>query len=66
MGKSLYIKRMAEKLSALRSLPGYSIQAVVPIHGPVVTPDSVLDLLRVHVENSNYKIYHFDIAPSVS
>jgi hypothetical protein len=66
MGKSLYIQRLAEKLSGTinQSLP--EVIVTVPLHGPVVTPDTILELLVGHLKDPTYCIYHIDIAISVS
>ena len=40
--------------------------ATIPIHGPIVTPDTVLDLLAKHIDRDECTIYHIDVAPSVS
>lgn len=65
MGKSLYVQRLAENL---RSNLGRSdhVHVTIPIHGPVVTPDTVLDLFIEHFKKPVCCIYHIDIAPSVS
>ena len=67
MGKSLFIQRMAEKLCKISSdVDPVHYEAVIPIHGPVVTPDIVMQFLKKHYENDKCKLYHFDIAPNVS
>ena len=58
MGKSLYIKRLAEKHTSAQYV-------IIPLHGPVVTPDTVLELFDEHAKNKTCCIYHIDIAPSV-
>ena len=65
MGKTLYVKRMADKLTK-HCTSQESVYAVIPIHGPVVTSDVVLKLLRCHYDDRECMIYHLDIAPSVS
>ena len=66
MGKSLYVKKMAQKLEELRGTGPYII--TVPIHGPKVTPDDVLVLLQSWIDSHacNSTIIHFDISPKVS
>ena len=66
MGKSLYVKKMAQKLEKLRGTGPYII--TVPIHGPKVTPDHVLELLQSFLDSNvcNSAIIHFDISPKVS
>ena len=66
MGKSLFIQRMANQLGVVTNNPSKSIPAVIPIHGPVVTADNVLNFLKEHYGEDKCRIYHFDIAPSVS
>ena len=67
MGKSHYIKRLSEELQA-NSLDSFetSVHLTIPLHGPVVTPNSVLDLFEEHFQSQPYGcIYHIDIAPNV-
>lgn len=66
MGKSLFIQRMANQLGVVTSDPTKSTPVVIPIHGPIATADIVLDFLKDHYSEDKCKIYHFDIAPSVS
>ena len=66
MGKSLFIQRMANQLGVVTSSHAKSIPAVIPIHGPVVTANVVLNFLKEHYKDEKCKIYHFDVAPSVS
>ena len=65
MGKSLRIKRMAEQLHLNLNQEREHL-VTIPLHGPVVTPDRVLDFLEEHAEDPECTIYHLDIAPSVS
>ena len=64
MGKSLYIRRMSESLCSLTSSSNDCI--TIPVHGPRVTPDSIMALLKDHVANSTGTIFHIDVSPSVS
>ena len=64
MGKTLFVTRMVEKLQAL--VPGYKAVITIPVHGPVVTADSIMEFLVHHVGDSDCTIIHFDISPSVS
>ena len=66
MGKSLYVKRLAQKLQQ-QHCPN-STHAVVPIHGPVVNADTVMTSLCKCTtrETPNAEIIHLDIASSVS
>ena len=64
MGKSLYIQRLAESLQAnLRQTD--AVHVTIPLHGPVVTPDTVLELFKDHLKKPTCCIYHIDIAPNV-
>lgn len=63
MGKSLYISRMAEQLQKL-NVEGAIIETI-PIHGPHVTTDTVMECLDAYQDSSSCIILHFDIAPSV-
>ena len=62
MGKSLYIKRLRE---ALETQTCYPVEVVIPVHGPTVTADSVVETLMEHVGNTSATIFHLDIAPNV-
>ena len=62
MGKSLFITRMAEQL--WKQEQG-TVIITIPIHGPDVTNDTVMECLESHQDNSYCAILHFDIAPSV-
>ncbi len=63
MGKSLYIKRMAASLRQVISSD--DIHVTIPIHGPVVTADTLMDCFKEHTGRDNCTIYHLDIAPRV-
>ena len=66
MGKSLYIQQLAENLKMnLRLKECGNVHMTIPLHGPVVTPDTVLELFKDHVDRSTCCIYHIDIAPNV-
>lgn len=73
MGKSLFIIRMAEKL-AKRLLPFTSQQNIqaadklvtIPIHGPEISNDDIIDMLNKHSACQGPKILHLDVAPQVS
>lgn len=58
MGKSLYIEHLAKKQAGIHHV-------IIPIHGPDVTPDSVLELFNKHAKTDTCSIYHIDIAPNV-
>ena len=64
MGKSLFITRMADQLKSqrLRDTPKC---VAIPIHGPVISSDIVLEFLNPYT-SSHCTIFHFDIAPRVS
>lgn len=64
MGKTLFVNRMAEKLQTL--LPaGNNVIITIPVHGPIVTADSIMQCLMKHQNTSHCCILHFDISPSV-
>ena len=63
MGKSLYIQRLKEKLETQTSVQ--PLEVVVPIHGPVVTADTVVHALEKHLGTATATIFHIDIAPNV-
>ena len=64
MGKSLFITRMVDCLRDCKATG--TIHVTVPIHGPVVTMDTVMEFLKDHMKDATSTIFHFDIAPSVS
>ena len=64
MGKSLFIARMADRLRECKSTG--TVHVTVPIHGSVVTTDTVMEFLKDHVKEITSTIFHLDIAPSVS
>jgi len=55
---------MADRLREYKSTG--TVHVTVPIHGPVVTMDTVLEFLKDHVKEVTPIIFHFDIALSVS
>ena len=59
LGKSLYIQRMRESFPGSRCI-------ILPIHGPVVTADTLMQQLKKHFPVPEFAIFHIDIAPSVS
>ena len=65
MGKSLYVKRLAQKLQKQCQM---SQHVIVPVHGPVVNADTVMASLCNHITGQTpiAQIIHFDIASSVS
>ena len=65
MGKTLFVTRMAEKLQAVVSAV-HSPLITIPVHGPVVTTDSIVQCLVGHENTPECTIIHFDISPSVS
>ena len=64
MGKSLFVQRMVEQLQMNVKSTGKAC-VIVPLHGPKVTPDVVMDYLEGHMQESACTIFHLDIAPSV-
>lgn len=63
MGKTLFVTRMKEKLEAV--IPGKNPLITIPVHGPVVTKDSIMEFLVPHEDICDCTILHFDISPSV-
>ena len=59
MGKSLYIHSMAGQLSK------HSVTVTVPIHGPKLSVEALIDKLKDFMVNPHCVI-HLDIAPIVS
>jgi len=66
MGKSLYVKRLAESLEQKGIGSAECSLVTIPFHGPFVDENVVMKLLEAHVNKSKCCIYHLDIAPSVS
>lgn len=67
MGKSLYIQRLAKELRRRKKRKSpVAVHVTIPLHGPVVTPETLLELFQDHLERPTCSIYHIDIAPSVS
>ena len=66
VGKTLYVRRMKEKLVKLL-LGNKSRQtiATVPLHGPIVTVNEVLSMLLDSQENLRSSIIHLDIPQKV-
>jgi len=63
MGKSLYIQRLTEDLMTTTTVGPHEI--IIPIHGPKVTPDTIVNTLMNHCDNSHATIFHLDISPNV-
>ena len=63
MGKSLYIYRLTEDLMTKTSVGPHKV--IIPIHGPKVTSDSVVNTLMNYCDNTNATIFHLDISPNV-
>ena len=64
MGKSLFVQRMVEQLQMNVRSTGKPC-VTVPLHGPKVNPDLVMDYLEKHMQESPCTIFHLDIAPTV-
>ena len=64
MGKSLFITRMAEELAEDKHAG--TTHVTIPIHGPEVTPDTVMEFLKDHMKDATSTIFHLDVAPTVS
>ncbi len=69
MGKSLYVKRLFEKLQARAGVDGCQ-EVIIPIHGPKVYIDSLVEALCYinDDDDDNIKptLYHIDVSQSVS
>ena len=68
MGKSLYVKRMTERLKKKFKVPvTYPLCVTIPIYGPNVDFDKVMKSLLCHANPTEPfpQIFHFDVAPSV-
>ena len=69
MGKSLYVKRIAEKMSSLCGDNTENSQCVcISVNGPEATPDEIVEFLLPHyqVPSASFaQTLHFDIAHSV-
>ena len=68
MGKSLYVKRLTNKLKKkLKQTVAYPLCVTIPIHGPNVDLDVVMKSLQRHANpvDPPPQIFHFDIAPTV-
>jgi len=65
MGKSLYVKRLGEKLEQKRLGSADCNVVTIPLHGPVVDNDILMKLLEGHMNRNSISIYHVDVAPSV-
>ena len=64
MGKSLYIRKMANALEQFKDFTHSHV--TIPIHGPIVTPDTILKFLQKCIDESfNSTIVHFDISLKV-
>ncbi|XP_064403130.1 E3 ubiquitin-protein ligase RNF213-like isoform X2 [Halichondria panicea] len=63
MGKSLYVKKISASLRKAISNDG--VHVTIPIHGPVVTADTLMDYFKNYAGRDNSTIYHLDIAPRV-
>ena len=68
MGKSLYVKRMTNNLKKKFKTPvTYPLCVTIPVHGPNVDFDKVMESLLCHANPVDPlpQIFHFDVAPSV-
>ena len=64
MGKSLYIQRRREALKSVTTHGPHEV--IIPIHGPMVAPDTVVGAFKPHMGKGHPVIFHLDIAPNVS
>ena len=65
MGKTLFITRMSDKLEREIVNERDGTLLTIPVHGPEVTTDYVMDCLVKHQDAAHCTILHFDISPSV-
>ena len=65
MGKSLYVNRLAVKLWMNLGNPCGLVHVTLPLHGPKVTTDTLLEFFKDHMKDPSCYIYHIDIASSV-
>ena len=68
MGKSLYIQRMKEELQMRRVFSTESCAVVIPVHGPKVTFDNIVQSLKEpfqHKDSNQAIVFHLDISPNV-
>ena len=65
MGKTLFVTRMKEKLEAVMTRHTHNPLVTIPVHGPVVTVDSIMQCLVQNEDLSHHTILHFDVSPSV-
>lgn len=73
MGKSLYVKRLTNKLKEKlhHSNDTYPLCVTIPVHGPTINYDEVMKHLQqssIEFTDPEYyppQIFHFDIASSV-
>jgi hypothetical protein len=64
MGKSFCVKQLAQQLTT--TMGRTSATCTIPIHGPEVTADTVMDFLINHLQDPCCSMYHLDIASNVS
>lgn len=63
MGKSFHIQQLAKN----HSLQGNAAARhhIIPIHGPEVTADTVMEFLNKHLRDHQCSMYHIDITANV-
>ena len=66
MGKSLYVQRLSENLKLNKKSASETVLVTIPLHGPNVTSDTLLEFFKEHLYQPTCCIYHIDIASSVS
>ena len=64
MGKSFYVQQLAQQIT--KTMGRTSASCTIPIHGPDVTADTVMDFLIHHLQDPLCSMYHIDIASNVS
>lgn len=63
MGKSLYVQHLFDRLCVDIKDECYY---VIPIHGPKVDADSLVQTLNTHIDCNYPCIFHIDISQTVS
>jgi hypothetical protein len=64
MGKTFYIQQLAQQITTIMGRT--SASCTIPMHGPEVTADTVMDFLIHHLQDPYCSMYHLDIASNVS
>ena len=68
MGKTLFVQRIAAKLSALTHHSSTPVYVCIPINGPQVSSDQIVRYLMPHLQGPSAplpQLLHFDISHMV-